>query len=106
MQTRMVSVATAKSAFEAKVLAARLGADGVLWEVRGSIDGMYPVGTIEILVDVDDLERAMDILSIGELESDEDELVDPRSRQEWLLFVGVGLLTALFLVVRILGGSV
>jgi len=105
MQTRMVSVATAKSAFEAKVLTARLGADGVLWEVRGSIDGMYPVGTIEILVDADDLDRALDILSTGELDEEDDILWGSSSRREWLVVVGVGLLTTLFLVVRILGAA-
>ena len=41
----MTTVATAASAFQAKVIAARLGAEGIVWELRGNVDGMYPLGS-------------------------------------------------------------
>ena len=47
----MVRVATAADAFEAKLFAARLGAEGIVWEFRGGVDGMYPVGPFEVLVE-------------------------------------------------------
>jgi hypothetical protein len=46
------------SDFEAKVVTARLGADGILWELRGIVDGMYPMGGIDVLVPIDELEVA------------------------------------------------
>ena len=46
----MVPVALATTGFEAKLLAALLGAEGVVWELRGDVDGPYPVGGIEVLV--------------------------------------------------------
>ncbi|HEX2040060.1 MAG TPA: DUF2007 domain-containing protein [Acidimicrobiales bacterium] len=60
----MVRLTTAGSAFEARVLAARLGADGVPVELRGaSLDNVYPVpGPVEVWVPVDDFELARDLL--------------------------------------------
>jgi hypothetical protein len=51
-------VAQGLSDFEAKVMTARLGADGILWEVRGVMGGVYPLGGIDILVPVDELAAA------------------------------------------------
>jgi hypothetical protein len=51
--------------FEAKVVTARLGADGILWELRGIVDSMYPLGGIDVLVPVDELEAAQHSL-LGE----------------------------------------
>ena len=47
----MVRLATVQSGFEAKVLAARLGAEGIVWELRGGVDGPYPMGPVTVLVD-------------------------------------------------------
>lgn len=59
----MVPVATAHSGFEAKVLAARLGSDGIVWQFRGgNPDGVYPVGDVEVLVREDDLALARELL--------------------------------------------
>jgi len=58
----MIPVALARSGFEAKLLAARLGSEGVIWELRGDVDGLYPVGGIEVLVPSDEAERARDVL--------------------------------------------
>jgi hypothetical protein len=54
----MVPLTTASTGFEAKVLAAHLGAEGIVWELRGNVDGPYPVGPVVILVSADDLEDA------------------------------------------------
>jgi hypothetical protein len=55
---QLAPVAQGLSDFEAKVVTARLGADGILWEVRGVVDSLYPLGGIDVLVPVDELESA------------------------------------------------
>jgi hypothetical protein len=59
---RMVPVARVRSAFEAKVLAARLGSEGILFELRGNVDGIYPVGDVTVLVPEDEAEAALEVL--------------------------------------------
>ena len=60
----MVRLTSTASAFEARVLAARLGADGVLVELRGAaLDNVYPMaGEVDVYVAVDDFELARDLL--------------------------------------------
>lgn len=60
----MVHLTTVDSAFEARVLAARLGADGIVAQLRGAaLDNVYPLpGPVEVLVSVDDFELARDLL--------------------------------------------
>lgn len=65
----MVRLATVRSGFEAKVLAARLGAEGIVWELRGNADSLYPVGPIEVLVTEDDVAVARELLLADEVES-------------------------------------
>ena len=67
----MVLLATLSDSFEAKCLAARLGAEGVLWQLRGAVDGVYPLGTVDLLVDADDLDVARELLSCVEPDDDE-----------------------------------
>jgi hypothetical protein len=101
----MVPLDSPGSAFEAKVLAARLGSEGILWELRGGIDGMYPVGRIEVLVDERDLERAREILladAIDEIFAENDDTKSERL-ERWAV-VAIVVVAALFLVVRVLGG--
>jgi hypothetical protein len=52
--------------FEARVLAARLGAEGVLWEMRGGHDGPYPMGPVHVYVDAEDLGKAQELLAATE----------------------------------------
>jgi hypothetical protein len=59
---RMVRLLTTLDQFEARVLAARLGADGVLWEMRGGHDGPYPMGPVHLYVDAEDLPLAQELL--------------------------------------------
>ena len=65
----MVRLATVQSGFEAKVMAARLGAEGIVWELRGAVDGPYPMGPVTVLVDEDDLDVARELLLVDEVES-------------------------------------
>jgi hypothetical protein len=58
----MVRVTTCGDAFEARLVAARLGAEGVVWSLRGGHDGPLALGTVDVLVDVDDLETARAVL--------------------------------------------
>ncbi len=57
-QTRMVRLATVGTSFHARVIAARLGTEGILTDLRGNVDGLYPVGDIHIYVDREDLAEA------------------------------------------------
>jgi Putative prokaryotic signal transducing protein len=69
----MRSVATATNAFEARVIAARLGSAGIVWELRGSVDGPLALGSVEVLVAEDDHEVARELLLADAVESAFDE---------------------------------
>jgi hypothetical protein len=73
----MVPVAKVADAFHARVLAARLGSEGVVTQLRGGgVDGPYPVGNVEVLVSVADLDLAKELLLADEVESVFDEVDD------------------------------
>jgi hypothetical protein len=59
---RMVRLLTTYDVFEAKLVAARLGSEGVLWELRGGVDNAYPLGPVHVYVDEADLSVAHDVL--------------------------------------------
>ena len=65
----MVPVLRVTNAFHARVVAARLGSEGIVTSFRGSVDGPYPMGAVEVLVDQGDLEVAKEILLADEVES-------------------------------------
>ncbi len=66
----MVPLAKAHDGFAARVLAARLGSEGIVTQLRGGgIDGPYPVGDVEILVRAPDLDAARELLLADEVES-------------------------------------
>ena len=69
----MVRLATVSSSFHARVIAARLGAEGIVTDLRGNIDGLYPVGDVHVYVDREDLAEAQEILMVDEVESAFDE---------------------------------
>jgi hypothetical protein len=72
----MVPVRKVSDQFEARVIAARLGAEGIVTQLRGGgIEGPYPMGPIEILVAEADVEAARELLLADEVESafDDDE---------------------------------
>jgi hypothetical protein len=65
----MVRLATVNSSFHARVIAARVGAEGIVTELRGNIDGPYPMGDVHIFVPEDDLPSAQELLMADEVES-------------------------------------
>jgi hypothetical protein len=77
----MVRLATVRSTFHARVIAARLGAEGIMVQLRGNVDGIYPMGDTHVFVEADALDMAREVLLADEVESvfDEpgDEAVDP-----------------------------
>ena len=75
-QTRMVRLATVGTSFHARVIAARLGSEGIVTDLRGNIDGLYPVGDVHVYVDQEDLEEAREILLVDDVESAFDEPED------------------------------
>ena len=104
-QTRMVRLATVNTSFHARVIAARLGAEGIVTDLRGNVDGLYPVGNVHVYVDQEDLAEAQELLMVDEVESAFDESDDagdsgPRARELWLV---VGAILALAAVVLIRG---
>jgi hypothetical protein len=76
----MALLTTVPGPFAARVLAARLGSEGILWELRGGLDGPYPVGAVQVLVASGDLRTAQELLLADEIDSIEvhdDDLDDP-----------------------------
>jgi hypothetical protein len=65
--------------FHGRVLAARLGAEGVIVVLKGMSEGPYPLqGAVEVLVPAEQLELAREILLADEVE---DVFVDPMAWQ-------------------------
>jgi hypothetical protein len=89
----MLPVATTSSPFEARVIAARLGAEGIVWELRGA-DGLYPVGRVEVLVGPEDVEAAAELLA-----DPGPELLDDDGAEAQAERVPLGLLLVLAAVV-------
>ena len=65
-ELRMVRLMTAANPMEARIIAARLGAEGIVWEFRGSVDGPLAVGPVEVLVDEDGLNAAREIVDVDD----------------------------------------
>ena len=103
----MVPVATVSSSFEARVIAARLGADGIVWQFRGSTEGplgSLPGGEVTVLVVEDDYEAARDLLLADAVEASFAETADPASHRPtrsgiWWIVVGV-VLVVVFTLAR------
>jgi len=95
----MVRLATVRTTFHARVIAARLGAEGIVTELRGNVDGIYPMGEVHVFVAEEDLAEAQELLLLDEVESafDEDgdgEFDDTAPRELWVFLVAVVLLAA------------
>jgi hypothetical protein len=65
----MVHLRTVPNSFHAHVIAARLGADGIVTQLRGGADGIYPVGEVAIFVPEGEYESARELLMADEVES-------------------------------------
>lgn len=65
---RLVRLTTCGDAFEARVLVARLGSEGIVWSLRGGQDGPFAIGNVEVLVDEDDLDTARELLLLDDFD--------------------------------------
>jgi hypothetical protein len=65
----MVHLRTVPTAFQARVIAARLGAEGMLTQLRGNVGGPYPLGEVSVWVDEGDAEAAGELLLADEVEA-------------------------------------
>jgi hypothetical protein len=72
----MVRLITVSSTFHARVIAARLGAEGILSDLRGNVDGPYPMGDVHVYVPEDELDAASELLLADEVESVFDDGAD------------------------------
>jgi len=70
----MVHLTTVGSTFEARVVMARLGAEGILTQVLGAREGPYPLpGPVEVLVVADQADEARELLLADQVEALFDE---------------------------------
>ena len=101
-QTRMVRLATVGTSFHARVIAARLGSEGIVTDLRGNVDGIYPVGNVHVYVDQEDLAEAQEILLVDDIESafddEPDELAEAGAPPALWLVLGaiLGMAAVLF----------
>jgi hypothetical protein len=65
----MVPLTMAANPLAARILAAHLGAEGIVWQLRGNVDGPYPVGPVEVLVPADDLEVARAVVASADTDA-------------------------------------
>ena len=97
----MVRLATVRTTFHARVIAARLGAEGIVTDLRGNVDGMYPMGDVFVYVPEEELADAQELLLVDEVESAFDEVDDDSDvgapRELWVFLVAVVLLAAFML---------
>ena len=91
----MVRLTTCADGFEARLVAARLGSEGVVWSLRGAHDGPLAFGTVDVLVDADDLEVAQEVLGLEPLES----LPEPETTGRDVLVVAAVLVCALLFAI-------
>lgn len=64
----MVHLLTVGGAFQARVIAARLGSEGIVTSLRGAVDGPYPFGDVLVFVDAEDMALARQLLLADEVE--------------------------------------
>jgi hypothetical protein len=108
----MVSLTTVANPVAARILAAHLGAEGIVWELRGNVDGPYPLGPVEVLVTADDLALARQVVVEQEIVEDPEDADGPgadtgtggrrRGARELWLPVALLLITVAVLLGRIL----
>jgi len=98
----MVRLATVTSSFHARVIAARLGVEGMTIELRGNVDGIYPIGDVHVFVDEDDLASAQELLLVDEVESAFDLIDDDvdwsAPRELWIVLGSIVVMAAVLFV--------
>ncbi len=96
----MVRLATVNTSFHARVIAARIGAEGIVTELRGNLDGPYPMGDVHVFVTEDDLPTAQELLMADEVESafdDDGDGVGHTSAELWVVVAAALVLAAIVL---------
>jgi hypothetical protein len=68
MADGLAPLLTVHSGFHARIVAARLGADGIPVQLTGASDGPYPVGATTLWVLAGDLDEAQGLLLLDEAE--------------------------------------
>jgi hypothetical protein len=97
-EVRMVRLLTTYDVFEAKLLAARLGSEGVLWELRGGVDNAYPLGPVHVYVDEADLSVAHDVLAPVSDDEPDDE---PGARRSPAALVASVIVVGMLVVISV-----
>lgn len=103
---RMVPLCRVSGGFEAQVLAARLGSEGVIVELRGGgMSSMWPGGAVEVLVAEDDLPVARELLLSDEVEEalERGDAVDEERVLPWWVVAVALLLVVTFLLAFLVG---
>jgi len=73
----MVHLTSVGSTFEGRVVIARLGAEGILAQLRGARDGPYPLpGPVEVLVTSEQAQEARELLLADQVEAMFDPFAD------------------------------
>ena len=96
----MVRLATVRSTFHARVIAARLGAEGIMTQLRGNVDGVYPMGDTHVFVEAEALDMAREVLLVDEVESVFDDPVEepvnpPLGWPRWVVLAAIVTVAAL-----------
>src|SRR2546427_13036951 len=108
---RMVHLRTVHNVFHAQVIAARLGAEGIVTQLQGATGGPSPVGDVSVWVDERDADDASELLMADEVEAafDLPEEGEPweRPRRQPLVvgLTGTQVLAALALIALLLTGA-
>ena len=92
----MVRLATVSTSFHARVIAARVGAEGIVTQLRGNLDGPYPMGDVHVFVEEDSLPTAQELLLADEIESAfDDDAADGSAATSAELWLVLGTILAL-----------
>jgi hypothetical protein len=104
----LVRLTTCADGFEARLVAARLGSEGIVWSLRGGHDGPIALGSVDVLVDADDYALARELLASEPEWDGEVGAADARPERQTTgrdVLLGVAVLVGalLFAVARIAG---
>ena len=91
MGVGLVHLTTCSSRFEAQLLSVRLGADGIVTEVRGYLGPYNPLDRVEVYVEEGAFRVARQLLLPIEADGFADEMpyVRPWYRRRWVRVVGM-----------------
>lgn len=107
----MVPVLRVSNGFHARVVAARLGSEGIVTQLRGGIDTPYPMGAVDVLVAEEELALARDLLLADEVEDaflevdDDKDEAPPRRRRRRLAPWVAGAFAAVLVVAEVVAIS-